>query len=386
MRWNGIAIIVALLAGSAQAEHVLRVNNDDTLRAAARGATAGTHILIAPGTYAGGIYLEKLQGTEKEPIILEAEDAANPPTFKGGRVGFGLSDCSYMVLRDLVIAGQPINGLNIDDGGTFDTPAHHITLENLTIRDIGPVGNFDAIKLSGVTNFVVRNCHAEGWGGQGVDMVGCHDGVIESCEFRGKKGFSQDVGPQCKGGTSRIVVRNCLFVGPLERGINAGGSTGMQFFRPMDAPFEGADITVEGCRFNAVDAPIAFVGADGSLFRFNTVYHPRWALRILQENQNARLVRSHNGRYENNLIIFQGDPREGGVNIGPETQPKTFSFTGNWWYCEQAPSHSTPRLPAEEKDGTYGTDPEVKVEANGDVTIPADSPAAKVGAAAWKRP
>ena len=89
MRWNGIAIIVALLAGSAQAEHVLRVNNDDTLRAAARGATAGTHILIAPGTYAGGIYLEKLQGTEKEPIILEAEDAANPPTFKGGRVGFG---------------------------------------------------------------------------------------------------------------------------------------------------------------------------------------------------------------------------------------------------------------------------------------------------------
>ena len=386
MRWSCIAVILALLATSAQAEHVLRVNNDDTLRAAARGATSGTHILIAPGAYTGGLYLTNRQGTEKEPITLEALDPADPPVFKGGRVGFGLSDCCYMVLRDLVIAGQPINGLNIDDGGSYDTPAHHITLENLTIRDIGPVGNFDAIKLSGVTDFVVRNCHLEGWGGQGVDMVGCHDGVIEGCEFRGKKGFSQDVGPQCKGGTSRIVVRDCLFVGPLDRGINAGGSTGMQFFRPMDAPFEGADITVEGCRFNNVDAPIAFVGVDGSLFRFNTVYHPIWALRILQENLNSRLVRSHNGRYENNLIIFHGDPREGGVNIGPDTQPKTFSFTGNWWYCEQDPAHSTPRLPAPERDGVYGTDPKVKVEANGDVTIAADSPAAKVGAAAWKKP
>ena len=386
MRWMCLPIVLVVLVGIARAQQAIQVSNTDALRSAIQSAKPGTRILIAPGTYASGMYFAKVQGTEKDPIIIEGKDPANPPVFGRGRSGIQFSDCAYLVLRNLTITDQSVNGLNIDDGGTYDTPAHHLLLENLTILNTGPRGNFDPIKLSGVCNFTIRNCRIEAWGGQGVDMVGCHDGIIERCEFRGKKGFSQDTGPQCKGGTSRIIVRDCLFVGPIGRGVNAGGSTGMQFFRPMDAPFEGADITVEGCRFNGVGAPIAFVGADGSLFRYNTVYHPTWAVRILQENLNARLVRSHNGRYENNLVILLADPREGGVNIGPNTQPNTFSFTGNWWYCDQDPTQSTPRLPSQEKEGVYGANPRLKVESNGDLSIPADSPAAKVGASGWKKP
>ena len=45
------------------------------------------------------------------------------------------------------------------------------------------MGNNDALKMSGVDHFVVRNPHAEGWGGSAVDLVGCHFGVIEQSRF-----------------------------------------------------------------------------------------------------------------------------------------------------------------------------------------------------------
>lgn len=385
MRWFYIPISLAALVGIACAQQTVQVNSTATLVSAIQNVKPGTHILIAPGNYASGMRIANLKGKEKDPIIIEGQDPANPPVIGHGQTGLQFSDCAYLELRNIAITDQSASGLEIDDGGTYDTPAHHVVLENLTIRNIGPAGSLDPIKLSGVTNFVVRNCKIEAWSGQGVEMVGCHDGVIERCEFRGKQGFSPRSAAQCKGGTSGIIVRDCLFVGPLVRGVS-GGAAAMELFRPKDAAFEDADITVEGCRFNGVDTPIAFVGVDGAIFRFNTVYHPTWALRILQENLDARLVRSRNGRYENNLVIFETDRKDGGVNIGPDTQPQTFSFTGNWWYCEKTPAQSTPRLPTPEKDGTYGTNPKLRVEPNGNLTIPANSPAAKVGAAGWKKP
>ncbi len=45
--------------------------------------------------------------------------------------------------------------------------------------------------------------------------------------------------------------------------MNAGGSTGDPFFRPLDAPYEAAAITVEGCTFSGGETPIAFVGVHG---------------------------------------------------------------------------------------------------------------------------
>ena len=97
-------------------------------------------------------------------------------------------------------AGFPTNGINIDDGGSYDTPAHHIILENVTILETGPKGNHDALEMSGVDHFVVRKCRFEGWGGSGIDMVGCHNGIVEDCTFTGQPGFSQSNGVQLKGG------------------------------------------------------------------------------------------------------------------------------------------------------------------------------------------
>jgi len=336
------------------------VDDDASLRAAVRDARPGTRIRIAPGHYRPGISVSNLAGTEQAPIVIEGADARRPPRFDGGSEAWHLSNCSHVTLRTLDVRGQSSNGINVDDSGSFESPSHHIVLENLRVADVGPTGNHDAIKLSGVTDFIVRNCTLEGWGGQAPDMVGCHRGLIEGCTFRGKPGFTQHTGPQTKGGSSRITIRRCLFLDAADRGVQLGGSTGMAFFRPRGAKYEARGIVVEGCTFVGCQAPVAYVGVDGAVVRYCTFYRPRkWVMRILQETTAEGFVPCRNGRFEHNLVVFRRADVSTFVNIGPHTQPETFRFAENLWYCEDRPSASRPQLPAPESGSIYGVDPQL---------------------------
>jgi hypothetical protein len=336
------------------------VSSDTELRAVLADAKPGTTIRIAPGTYAGGVYVNGLAGTAEQPIVIEGADPTNPPVFDGGSEAIHLTDAAHVTIRHLVIRGQTGNGINIDDGRTYDTPAHHVTIEDAAFRDIGPKGNHDALKMSGVDDFVVRRCTFEGWAGQAVDMVGCHRGVIEACTFTAKEGFDSTTGPQAKGGSSAIVIRKSTFAGAIQRGVNVGGSTGLRYFRPPDRlTFEAKDVTVEECEFrDGVIAPIAFVGVDGALARGNTILRPgRFVFRILQETTEPGFVPCRDGRIERNVIVFRRAHVREPINIGPGTDAKSFRLAGNQWYCEDEPARSKPNLPSPERDGTYGVLP-----------------------------
>jgi hypothetical protein len=163
----------------------ITVADTEQLRRALADAVPGTAIRIAPGIYRGGISARGPRGEPGRSIILAAADPVRPPVFEGGNSGLHLSDPAYVELHSLVVAQVRGNGLNIDDGGTLDRPSHHILLRNLVIRDIGPTGNRDGIKLSGVDDFRVEGCTVERWGsgGSGIDMVGCHRGEIVGCTF-----------------------------------------------------------------------------------------------------------------------------------------------------------------------------------------------------------
>jgi hypothetical protein len=376
--------VLLAVAPALAAERAVEVRDDASLRAALRTVAPGTHIRIGPGRYNPGVWAANLQGTAQQPIIIEGLDEKKPPVFEGGAEAWHLSDCSYLTLRNIAVRKQTSNGINIDDGGTYETPSHHITLERLHIADIGPQGNHDAIKLSGVDAFVVRDCRVEGWGGQAVDMVGCHRGLIDACVFRGKPGFSQDTGPQTKGGSREITIRCCLFDHAGTRSVNLGGSTGLRFFRPQGAPYEAKDITVEGCTFIGSPAPIAYVGVDGAVVRYNTIYQPsKWVLRILQETTEKGFAPCRNGRFEHNLVVFRQADVQVFVNIGPNTRPDTFTFADNFWFCEDRPEASKPVLPVPESCGVYGRDP--RLAAPGEHLFrPNDAQAGRFGATAWK--
>jgi hypothetical protein len=364
----------------------VRVSNIGQLRDAVSKSNPGTRILIEPGEYPGGSHFVGLKGEPTKPIVIEAANGSKPPEFVGGGNAIQLSSAQWVTLRNLKFRRQTGNGLNIDDGGNYKSPSKGVILEGLTVSEL-PAGNHDGIKLSGLHDFVVSKCRIENWGGSGIDMVGCASGVIRESSFRN----GGDNAIQTKGGTRDVSIERCRFENFGQRGVNIGGSTGMPYFRPpietvpAGRRFEAKNIWVQGCVFSGGTAPITFVGVDGATVRFNTIYHPeRWAIRILQETRLPEFVPCRRGTIANNLIVFKSSQwSAGGMNIGPGTQPESFSFEGNLWFCSDRPSASKPSLPVRESNGIYGKDPLLADPESGSYGVRGGSPAAKVGAHAY---
>ncbi|MCG3177867.1 MAG: hypothetical protein BIFFINMI_00189 [Phycisphaerae bacterium] len=376
MRTSAVALLCLILAASALADdgRIVNVADAGQLRAALASARPGDTIRLAPGHY-GTLWSEKLAGTLKAPIIIESADPARPAEFGGGSGGIHMVSPAHVVLRGLRVRKCSDNGINIDDGGKRDGAAHDVRLEKVSVLDVGPKGNHDGIKLSGVEASQVVGCTVSGWGGSAIDMVGCHDMHITGCTFRGKEGFGQDDGVQMKGGSRHVYVLDCLFVEAGSRGVNVGGSTGIPFFRPplekMDKPYyEARDCLVENNRFIGGEAAVAFVTQEGCAARFNTIYRPRkFPFRILEETKDERFLKSRRGVIEHNVIVWRTGDMYTAVNVGPGTEAASFTFAANVWFCENRPAASRPDLPARETDGLAGVDPKLKDPAKEDLTI-----------------
>jgi hypothetical protein len=356
----------------------------DSIQRAVREAAPGTRILVHAGTYSGATSLTGLRGEPGRPVAVVAEgevvlDAAGASTVMAG------SDLKYVVIEGFTLRGAATHGINLDDGGTYDTPAEHIVLRGLTIAGAGSGGNNDCIKLSGVDRFFVLD--SEAWGcnqGEIIDMVGCHEGYIAGNYFHEPVAS----GVQAKGGSADILIHANVFADIPGRAVNAGGSTGLEFFRPLDAPHEAARILVIGNVFlrNGArsGASIAYVGCDGCVFAHNTVVEPRtWLARILQETTGPRFVPSRNGQFVNNIIVLKTSDLRAIVNVGPGTASGTFVFASNLWYAlDQGPDWAGPVLGAgvpRESDSLIQRDPGFASREAGDFHIPLGSPARGAG-------
>lgn len=351
-RFISVVLLCVVLHGLASAVEVV-VRDVESLRAAIRELQPGTTLKIAPGDYPGGHYVS---GVER--LTIEALDPENWPHFRGGGNAWHFSRCPDLTLRQLRLSGQTSNGLNLDDGGKFDQPVTGITLADLEISDIGPTGNHDGLKCSGLDQLTIRDCTVTGWGGQGIDLVGCHQSLITGCRFVGKAGFSATAGVQAKGGSSDITIEKCHFINGGERPLNVGGSTGLKLFRPAGANYEAKRIVV---RDNVIEGGLcaaAFVGVDGAEFTGNTILFPeKWIFRMLQETTAPGFVPCRNVLVKDNRIVFRRSQVQTEVNVGGGTEPASFRFEANRWFAEDRPQASKPRLPVAEQGGTHGVDP-----------------------------
>jgi hypothetical protein len=220
-----------------------------------------------------------------------------------------------------------------------------------------------------VNYFLVDGVRVLNWGtgGSAVDMVGCHDGLVQNSLFAHNNTSNGGTTLQPKGGSKRITFRaNRIELPPdAGRAVQAGGSTGTQFFRFIDGDsgYEADEITAEGNVIIGGSSAFSWVSIDGGIFHHNVVHRPyRWVARILNENQgSSTILDTRNGQLHDNRIVFNdtGSEFSTAVNVGPETVPSSYSFARNRWLnlANPTPAGSTPTLPTPEVGGVYGGDP-----------------------------
>lgn len=339
-----------------------------TIGHAAGLATPGTAVVVHAGTYAGDAYIADLAGSAGAPIWIGGAAGEARPVISGGGNAIHLVRARYVIVHDLEVTGQTANGINCDDGGDYanELAAHDVVFRNLYIHDVGSGGNQDCLKLSGLNDYFVLDSEftvcGGGGSGSGVDHVGCHRGLIARNHFHDLGGNAV----QNKGGAEDIEIRWNRIVSSGERGLNMGGSTGFDYFRPpvpdMAQPYEARDIRAVANVFEGAVTPMAFVGCVECLAANNTIVNPtNWLLRILQETTNLNgydFLPASDCTFINNLVYFDRADLSTYVNVGSDTAPDTFTFTTNLWYAHDDPPASEPtNLPVTETGGIYGQDP-----------------------------
>jgi hypothetical protein len=252
--------------------------------------------------------------------------------------------------------------MNIDDGGSYASPASHVVIRNVSFSGIGNGGNNDCLKMSGVDDFYIENSRFTGCNqGEAIDMVGCHRGVVTANTFADMPGSAV----QTKGGSTDVLIHGNRFTNILQRAVNAGGATGTPYFRPLDAGHEAERIQIIA---NVIErsgsTPVAFAGCDACVFANNTVIDPGdHVVRIIEEN-TTRAPGAH-GFFINNVIVFREPGEHGFVDLGPGTRPATFTFGWNLWHAAGDPGFTGPvydeALPAE-KGGVVTADPRLDDE------------------------
>ncbi|MCS7035664.1 MAG: right-handed parallel beta-helix repeat-containing protein [Saprospiraceae bacterium] len=347
------------------------------LAAAAAVAQPGDTLLLHAATYSGGLFISNLKGTPNQWITIRNAPGATV-IFQGGTNAIQFTDPAYVHIAGLIFQQQTGNGLNVDDGGTYATPAHHLIFERCIFRDMAASGNNDLLKLSGVDHFEVLDCLFQNGaaGGSGIDMVGCHFGKIVGNRFENMGSNAI----QCKGGSERVRIERNFFKNCGQRSLNIGGSTGLAFFRPDTARFEAARVQVFSNIFIGSQAPVAYVGAVEVDVAHNTLYRPeRWAIRILQETVDTnRFLPCGANSFRNNIVVMS-NANPTAINIGPNTAPQTFTFSNNLWFHADNPNWAGPNTPVAEPNRILNQNPLLQDPGNEHFTIPPSSPAAGRG-------
>lgn len=355
----GLCLVAVLASSSVALAEERRVATTEELAAALEAAAEGDEIVLEAGTYEGKLYRENLR-----QVTIRSADRDNPAVIKGGDFGLQLSDPEKVTLSDLVFEGQLDNGINIDDGGSYETPARDVRLIRIGVRNIVNPGNNDAIKMAGVENFVIDGARIQNWGDEGsaIDFVGCRNGLVQNSLLAHTVLKVGGSGIRPKGGSKNITIRANRVELPLGSGraIQAGGSTDAEFFRfaEGDKDYEADDITIEGNVVVGGGSAFSWVNIDGGIVHHNLVHGPSpWVLRILNENEGSAVVATQNGEFLDNQVAYEtrGDFNSV-VNVGDNTEPGTFRFAGNHWLnlADPTAEGSRPKLPVEEQDGVYG--------------------------------
>ncbi|MFB3892510.1 MAG: PEP-CTERM sorting domain-containing protein [Phycisphaerae bacterium] len=358
IRFAGVAGILAIsLSGPAPASVVV-VNNSAALRNAINAALPGDHILMAPGSYGDGFYIDGTSGgTLANPITIAAQDPLNPPVFNTPG-GIMFNYVSNFVLDGLVVNSSAANSIQIAFG-------QNVVLKNIRSGQCSTSGSGTPVKFTGCTKFLLYNSSAGQYGGLGVNMVGSAMGLLMSNSFSDAGTSGAFCAFEAKGGSYNVGMYGNTLNQCGARVLQMGGDTGPQYFHQgnLALGWENYDCVAMGNKIIGGNYPISYSNANNVRLEYNTIVNPANALlRILSESAAATNP-SSNGVYSHNLVVY-GNVGEY-VNESPSNiNPGSFTFDGNYWYRTTNPGASKPPMPGTQINDAGGVNPQLDANYN----------------------
>lgn len=289
--------------------------------------------------------LSDLRGTFDGPIWFGGWDENNPAVFDGNDDS-GVDESlkftrpRYLIIHDIVVIrpgvrssdGDGAHGISIDDGREeevdLENPApwdynaaRFVVVRNVHIGETRQRG--ECLKLAGVNDFAIIDSVFTDCGtynttapsGNGIDMVGAHEGLVLRNTFNGGQAA------QAKGGSTNVEIRGntaSFTASDGTRVFRVGGSTNVGFFRPpyVERQREGANIRlVSNVIKGGGDGAVSYSSCVDCLIANNTFIDPegRHLVRILEETsqEGSTLplpMDGRGGRFLNNIAYW--DPND----------------------------------------------------------------------------
>lgn len=339
-------------------------------------ATAPTRIVLMAGTHYApqAFYASELGRTLETALKIEGEDGATVAAAAGEPNALSLHGLGYVVIENLEIEGGE-DPLRIERDGPLN---HHVVLRDLRVAN---------------ANECIRVYTGEAFWVEGLETVGCdfglrflavHDSYVVDGTFRDSEGWGVGV----EGASSDVLLHGNTFRG-LSGGVRVGGGSDPDFWEPETADREAARVHVVGNVFESVGTDrgqVVFASCDACVVANNTMIDPRYYIaRILDMSSDPRALSARDGRFVNNLIVFEAASGVGYVNLDDRAEaliePETFTFGWNLFVPDD-PSFTGFPLPARvppDETSRVADDAGLRDLAGGDYHIEPGSAAAGAG-------
>jgi hypothetical protein len=331
-----------------------------TLLAAAKRATPGTDIRVAPGLY-GRLSSSDLRGERDRPIRF----IGGPGVVIEGPAGdtaIYLGSPQYVVLEALTIRNAGFHGVHVDSN-PLGTIGVGVVIRGLRVEEPA----IDCVKVFWTDDVHVLDSELSDCGTLGVHFVGVAGGVVaRNTITRARRGL------RAGSGSTDIVIHANRFASTTERTLQFGDTDDL-YLRPGEVYQASRIRAVANILTNTGSEPILFDDSDDVEVAHTTILDPMGPLvRILHTNAGP-VGGARNGRFHSNLVAFRDGTLDPVVQLAAGSSPASFSFAHNLWWVTDGGAFAGPQLPAEipPEVGSVLADPGVQADGSIDIGSPA---------------
>lgn len=312
----------------------------------------GDEVILMPGKHRTAI-LDDLNGTVDQPIIIRGLDPKTPALIQNQRDGLRFNRPHHLVIKDITLSDCGLGGISVSDGTLLTAattkpsvapPLGPISISGVKVLRTGMRNDRDAMSFIAVDNLKIENCEIEGWNSSGIELVGCHDVVIDTCSFKGAEGFSPQCNIQVRAGSTRVQIKRCRFDSAARRTLLIGGNSKAEHFHPplvaddkSASPAEASEVAIENCFIINSPTPFAFINADNCSARNCTIVRPRGSVfAVRSEQADPRILAARAITFGSNLVVWDPGDLQRLVDVAKGIPENAILIESNLWWSSQS--------------------------------------------------